>query len=126
MKNKSVDKEDTDSIGILQFTDKKEPIIIDIITGEKHFIWNFHHISMHTYGFPQMVATIDAIYSSYRPNEKFKYRLFSDRQAYLTERYVDNYPVIFNKRRKPFVDVANKLQLMYKNIPNFLKEQYEL
>lgn len=61
-----------------------------IIHNDKEYkIWNLNKISMHTFGYPQMVATINGIYTSYKAGTKFKFSLFKNDEAYLSVRIWD-------------------------------------
>lgn len=57
-----------------------------IHNDNEYKIWNLNKISMHTFGYPQMVATIDGIYTSYKAGNKFKFSLFKNDEAYLSVR----------------------------------------
>lgn len=70
-------------IGILCF---RNDIPFIIHNDNEYKIWNLNKISMHTFGYPQMVATIDGIYTSYKAGTKFKFSLFKNYEAYLSVR----------------------------------------
>lgn len=79
------DKTDVSSsyIGTLCF---RNDIPFIIHNDKEYKIWNLNKISMHTFGYPQMVATIDGIYTSYIAGTKFKFSLFKNDEAYLSVR----------------------------------------
>ena len=70
-------------IGTLCF---RNDIPFIIHNDNEYKIWNLNKISMHTFGYPQMVATIDGIYTSYKAGTKFKFSLFKNDEAYLSVR----------------------------------------
>ena len=58
-----------------------------IIHNDKEYkIWNLNKISMHTFGYPQMMATINGIYTSYIAGTKFEFSLLKNDEAYLSVR----------------------------------------
>lgn len=79
------DKTDVSSsyIGTLCFRNNI-PFIIH--NNKEYKIWNLNKISMHTFGYLQMVATIDGIYTSHKAGTKFKFSLFKNDEAYLSVR----------------------------------------
>ena len=70
-------------IGTLCF---RNDIPFIIHNNNEYKIWNLNKISMHTFGYPQMVATIDGIYTSYKAGTKFEFSLFKNDEAYLSVR----------------------------------------
>ena len=70
-------------IGTLCFVDNVAHITHN---DKKYKVWNLNKTSIHTFGYPQMVATIDGVYTSYTAGTKFKFSLFKDNEAYLSVR----------------------------------------
>ena len=70
-------------IGTLCF---RNDIPFIIHNNNEYKIWNLNKISMHTFGYPQMVATIGGIYTSYKAGTKFEFSLFKKDEAYLSAR----------------------------------------
>jgi hypothetical protein len=84
--NQILNKADVSSshIGTLCFIDNTPFVIQD--NNNKYKVWNFNEVSMHTFGYPQMNATIDGIYTSYRAGTKFEFSLLKNNEAYLSVR----------------------------------------
>jgi hypothetical protein len=69
-------------IGTLCFVDN----VAHIIHGfNKHKVWNLNEVLIHTYGYPQMNASVNGIHTAYKSGMKFDFYLFKD-EAYLSTR----------------------------------------
>jgi hypothetical protein len=68
-------------IGELCFKDNNEAFISH--ENKEYTIWNNYDVSQHTFGYPQMNATINGIYTCYRAGCKIEFWHVSDGSVYL-------------------------------------------
>lgn len=69
--------------GTLEFTDNNtRPVVV--FCEKEYTIWNNFSVTMHTSGYPQINATINALHTCFKGGEKCEFFILSNNQAYIT------------------------------------------